>query len=68
MMTEDNSLCMSCRYQTGNWVFEREMDTWCVVKKGIDCDEVFECDDYKSEDVIPKIKLLRTELFGENYE
>lgn len=52
MMTEDNSLCMSCRYQTGNWVFERKMDTWCVVKKGIDCDEVFECDDYKSEDVI----------------
>ena len=52
MMTEDNSLCMSCRYQTGNWVSEREIDTWCVIKKGIDCDAVFECDDYKSEDVI----------------
>ena len=52
MMTEDNSLCMSCSYQTGNWVSEREMDTCCVVKKRIDCEEVFECNDYKSEDVI----------------
>ncbi len=48
----DHSLCMSCKYQTGNWVSERELDTWCVIKKGIDCNEIFECNNYKSEDVI----------------
>lgn len=47
MMTEDCSLCMSCRYQTG-----RQLDTWCIIKENIDCDKVYECDDYKSEDVI----------------
>ena len=52
MMTEDNSLCMSCRYQTGNWVSDRQLDTWCIIKENIDCDKVYECDDYKSEDVI----------------
>jgi len=45
----DHSLCMTCKYQTGNWVSERELDTWCVIKKGIGCDEVFECDDYEPE-------------------
>lgn len=49
---EDYSLCMSCKYQTGNWVSDREMDTWCVIKSGIDCNEVFECDDYKSKVMI----------------
>ena len=46
---EDYSLCMSCKYQTGNWVSDREVDTWCVIKSGIDCDGVFECDNYKSK-------------------
>ena len=41
MMTEDNSLCMSCRYQTGNWVFKEIMnqrlseESKCDYKKAI---------------------------------
>lgn len=52
MMIEDCSLCMSCKYRTGNWVSDRQLDTWCIIKENVDCDKVFECDDYKSEDVI----------------
>ncbi len=45
----DYSLCIDCKYQNGTWVSDREVDTWCIIKKGIDCDEVFECDDYVSD-------------------
>ena len=50
-MTEkrDYSLCIDCRHQRGTWVSDREVDTWCTIKKGIDCDEVFECDDFKGD-------------------
>lgn len=44
-MTEkrEYSLCIDCKHQDGTWVYD-EVNTWCTVKKGIDCDEVFECD------------------------
>ena len=45
----DYSLCCDCVYQNGTWVSDREVDTWCTIKKGIDCDEVFECDDFKGD-------------------
>ena len=50
-MTEkrDYSLCIDCRHQRGTWVFDREVDTWCAIKKGVDCDEIFECDDFKGD-------------------
>lgn len=53
-MTEkrDYSLCMSCKYRTGNWVSDRQLDTWCIIKENANCDGVFECNDYKSEVVI----------------
>lgn len=38
------SLCLDCKYQDGTWVSDREVDTWCTVKKGVDCNEIFECD------------------------
>ncbi len=46
------SLCIDCKYQNGTWVSDREVDTWCIIKKGIDCDEVFECNDYEPDVVI----------------
>lgn len=42
----DYSLCIDCKHQRGTWVSDREIDTWCAIKKGIDCDEVFECDEF----------------------
>ena len=52
MMSEkrDYSLCIDCKHQDGTWVSDREVDTWCTIKRGIDCDEIFECDDYEADD------------------
>lgn len=45
-MTEKRSLCVDCRHQRGTWIDDYELDTWCAIKQGIDCDEMFECDDF----------------------
>ena len=50
MDKRDYSLCIDCRHQRGTWVNDREVDTWCAIKQGIDCDEVFECDDFMGYD------------------
>lgn len=49
IMKRDYSLCIDCRHQRGTWVSDREVDTWCAIKQGIDCDEVFECDDFMGD-------------------
>ena len=54
----DYSLCIDCKYQDGTWVSDREVDTWCTIKSGIDCDETFECDDYEAEVVDDEVEML----------
>lgn len=50
-MTENReySLCIDCKHQDGTWIYDKEVDTWCIIRKGIDCDEVFECDMFEEE-------------------
>lgn len=55
----DYSLCIDCKYQDGTWVSDREVDTWCTIKSGIDCDETFECDDYEAEVVDDEVEYLK---------
>ena len=48
-MTEkrDYPLCIDCEHQCGALGEGIEIDTWCSIKKNINCDEVFECKDFE---------------------
>lgn len=45
-MTEKESICFDCKHLRGTWINDREVDTWCAIKRNVDCDEMFECDDF----------------------
>lgn len=40
------SLCLDCKYQNGIHVNDRELDTYCMIKQNVDCNKVFECNDF----------------------